>query len=152
MKCPHCGEDNNRVVNSRASNNNNAIRRRRECNDCGKRFTTYETIVEILPRIKKKDGRREEFDRSKLEKGIKKALEKRPISSEKLEEIIDKIERKLYKVEDKEVHSKYIGELIMEQLKELDPVAYVRFASVYREFKDAADFMEELKHFLENQK
>ncbi len=152
MKCPHCGKDNNRVVNSRASNNNNAIRRRRECNNCGKRFTTYETIVEILPRIKKKDGRREEFDRSKLEKGIKKALEKRPISADKIEEIIDKIERKLYKVEDKEVHSKYIGELVMEQLKELDPVAYVRFASVYREFKDATDFMEELKHFMENQK
>ncbi|TYB31939.1 MAG: transcriptional repressor NrdR [Candidatus Mcinerneyibacterium aminivorans] len=152
MKCPHCGKDNNRVVNSRPSNNNNAIRRRRECNECSRRFTTYETIVEILPRIKKKDGRREEFDRSKLEQGIKKALEKRPISSEEIEKVIDRIERKLYKVEDKEVYSKYIGELVMEQLKELDPVAYVRFASVYREFKDATDFMEELKHFLENKK
>src|SRR6056297_1583674 len=151
MKCPHCGKDNNRVVNSRASNNNNAIRRR-ECNNCGKRFTTYETIVEILPRIKKKDGRREEFDRSKLEKGIKKALEKRPISSDKIEELIDQVERELYKVEETEVPSKLIGELVMERLKEIDPVAYVRFASVYREFKDVTEFFSELKHFIENNK
>ncbi|HMA68784.1 MAG TPA: transcriptional regulator NrdR [Candidatus Mcinerneyibacterium sp.] len=152
MKCPHCGHTDNRVVNSRPSNNNNAIRRRRECNNCGKRFTTYETIVEILPRIKKKDGRREEFDRSKLERGIKKAMEKRPISSDKIEELIDQVERKLYKVEETEVSSKLIGELVMERLKEIDPVAYVRFASVYREFKDVTEFFSELKHFIENNK
>jgi|SRR6056297_66994 len=152
MKCPHCGHTDNRVVNSRPSNNNNAIRRRRECNNCGKRFTTYETIVEILPRIKKKDGRREEFDRSKLERGIKKAMEKRPISSDKIEELIDQVERELYKVEETEVPSKLIGELVMERLKEIDPVAYVRFASVYREFKDVTEFFSELKHFIENNK
>ncbi|HPJ70507.1 MAG TPA: transcriptional regulator NrdR [Candidatus Mcinerneyibacteriales bacterium] len=150
MKCPHCGFSDSRVVNSRPAQNDKAIRRRRECLRCGKRFTTYETVVEILPHIIKKDGRREDYDRSKLERGIRKALEKRPISEARVEELIDSIESDLYRVETGEVSSSHIGELVMEKLRELDIVAYVRFASVYREFKDPNDFITELKEYLEN--
>lgn len=150
MKCPHCGFSDSRVVNSRPAQNDKAIRRRRECLRCGKRFTTYETVVEILPHITKKDGRREDYDRSKLERGIRKALEKRPIPEARVEELIDSIESDLYRVEAGEVPSSHIGELVMEKLRLLDIVAYVRFASVYREFKDPRDFITELKEYLEN--
>ncbi len=149
MKCPHCGYPESKVVNSRPANNDTAIRRRRECLSCGKRFTTYETIVEILPLIIKKDGRREEYSRAKLERGIAKALEKRAISHDEINEMINNIEKELYRCEKSEVESTYIGELVMNALRYLDPVAYVRFASVYREFKDVSDFINELKDFLE---
>ncbi|HDS02362.1 MAG TPA: transcriptional repressor NrdR [Firmicutes bacterium] len=150
MKCPHCGFGDSRVVNSRPAQNDKAIRRRRECLQCGKRFTTYETVVEILPHITKKDGRREDYDRSKLERGIRKALEKRPISESEVEGLIDAIESELYRCEAGEVASSAIGERVMEKLRKLDIVAYVRFASVYREFKDPNDFIKELKEYLEN--
>lgn len=152
MKCPHCNYFDSKVINSRSANNENAIRRRRECLQCGKRFTTYETIVESVPLIVKKDGRREDYDRSKLERGIKKAFEKRPVSLQKIEEIIDAIEKALFTSEKNEIQSTYIGELVIVALRDIDPVAYVRFASVYREFKDPSDFLSELKQFIEQKK
>ncbi len=152
MKCPHCNYFDSKVINSRSANNENAIRRRRECLQCGKRFTTYETIVESVPLIVKKDGRREDYDRSKLERGIKKAFEKRPVSLQKIEEIIDGIEKALFTSEKNEIQSTYIGELVIVALRDIDPVAYVRFASVYREFKDPSDFLIELKQFIEQKK
>jgi len=148
MRCSHCGYKEDKVVDSRATQQGSAIRRRRECLKCGKRFTTYEYIEEVSLMAIKKDGRREPFDRKKILSGVMKACEKRPISIEKMEEIVIQVERAIQKKSDREVDSTRIGELVMEKLKCLDDVAYVRFASVYRQFKDVGQFMEELKGIL----
>ena len=148
MRCLHCGYKEDKVVDSRATQQGSAIRRRRECLKCGKRFTTYEYIEEVSLMAIKKDGRREPFDRKKILSGVMKACEKRPISMEKMEEIVIQVERAIQKKSDREVSSTRIGELVMEKLKVLDDVAYVRFASVYRQFKDVGQFMEELKGIL----
>jgi len=152
MKCPYCGYKEDKVVDSRATAEESAIRRRRECLKCGKRFTTYEYIEEISLMVIKKDGRREPFDRKKILAGVVRACEKRPISIEKMEEIITQVERAIQKKSDREVSASRIGELVMEKLKVLDDVAYVRFASVYRQFKDVGQFMEELKDILGKEK
>jgi len=152
MRCPHCGYKEDKVVDSRATQEESAVRRRRECLKCGKRFTTYEYIEEVSLMVIKKDGRREPFDRKKVISGIMKACEKRPISMEKMEEIATSVERAIQKKSDREVSSPRIGELVMEKLKALDDVAYVRFASVYRQFKDVGQFMEELKGILGKEK
>ncbi|MFH0912744.1 MAG: transcriptional regulator NrdR [Candidatus Omnitrophota bacterium] len=152
MKCPYCGYKEDKVVDSRATNEEFAIRRRRECLKCGKRFTTYEYIEEVSMLVIKKDGRRESFDRKKLLSGVIKACEKRPVSMEKMEEIVTQVERAIQKKSDREVPSPKIGELVMEKLKVLDDVAYVRFASVYRQFKDVGQFMVELKDILNKEK
>ena len=152
MKCPYCGQIDNKVIDSRLSKDGTVIRRRRECIDCDRRFTTYEHIEEIPVTIIKKDGRREVFNREKVRQGMKRACEKRNISVETIEDFIDELERDLKEIEDKEIHAAVVGEMIMTKLKELDDVAYVRFASVYREFKDVNDFVEELKTLLSNEK
>ncbi len=152
MKCPFCGELDNRVIDSRLSKDGTVIRRRRECLECGMRFTTYERVEETLPLVIKKDGRREHFDRMKILIGLKKACEKRPISITTLEKVVDKIEHKLLESGEKEIPSSVIGEEVMKELYNLDHVAYVRFASVYRSFKDINQFMDELKDLLERQK
>ena len=152
MKCPFCAHSENKVIDSRISKDGDAIRRRRECLGCGKRFTTYEFVEEVLPMVVKKDGRREPFDRSKIRAGIKKACEKRPISTDVIETVVDKVERSCQEFQDKEIPSSAIGEEIMRELQSLDGVAYVRFASVYREFRDVTDFVEELKDFLRTRK
>lgn len=149
MRCPFCKADNDKVVDSRGSEGGTAIRRRRECLDCGRRYTTYERIEEIPLRVIKKDGAREPFDRRKIFEGMSKACEKRPVSTEKLDEIVGEIERRLADIADREVTSRQIGELVMGRLRELDQVAYVRFASVYRAFKDINQFLEELRPLLE---
>ena len=148
MKCPFCGEIDNKVIDSRLSKDGNVIRRRRECLVCTRRFTTYEHIEEIPIMIIKKDGRREEFSREKLRTGIQKACEKRNISINVIEEFIDELERDLRETGEKEIMSNILGEKVMMKLHELDDVAYVRFASVYREFKDVNDFVSELKSLL----
>lgn len=148
MKCPYCGHSEDKVVDSRASSGTNSIRRRRECLKCQKRFTTYEHIEAISLMVIKKDGQRQPFDRNKLLSGILKACEKRPISVTKLEHLVDSLERLLQKKHNKEVRSSQIGEMVMRKLHEIDAVAYVRFASVYREFKDVTEFMKELKGIL----
>ena len=149
MKCPFCGMDNTRVIDSRPADDNASIRRRRQCDECGKRFTTYEK-VEIIPlTVIKKDRSREPYDRSKIMAGVLRACHKRPIPVEKIEETVNKIENDIFNLEYKEIESKVIGEIVMERLKSLEQVAYVRFASVYREFKDVNTFMDELKTFLE---
>lgn len=145
MKCPFCGHTDDKVIDSRASSEGNAVRRRRECLKCGKRFTTYEVVEEMALLVVKKDGRRQPFDRKKIQAGIQKACEKRPISSEKIEELVGSIEREIYKKFDREVLSRDVGALVMDKLSQLDEVAYVRFASVYRQFKDVNQFMAELK-------
>jgi len=152
MKCPFCTEHENKVIDSRLSRDGQVIRRRRECLECGRRFTTYERIEEVLPLIIKKDGRREPFDRMKIIIGLKKACEKRPVSITTLEGVADKIEARIQESGEKEIQSSMVGEAIMDELFELDHVAYVRFASVYRSFKDAHQFMEELKDMLQRQK
>jgi transcriptional repressor NrdR len=152
MKCPFCDYKEDKVVDSRATAEESAIRRRRECLKCGKRFTTYEYIEEVSLMVIKKDGRRESFDRKKVLSGIIKACEKRPVSMEKMEEILVLVERAIQKKSDREVSSSRIGELVMEKLKLLDDVAYVRFASVYRQFKDVGQFMVELKDILNKEK
>lgn len=152
MKCPYCGFKEDKVVDSRATAEESAVRRRRECLKCGKRFTTYEYIEEVSLMVVKKDGRREPFDRKKILNGIMKACEKRPISMEKMEEIVTQVERQIQKKSDREVFASKIGELVMEKLKQLDDVAYVRFASVYRQFKDVGQFMVELKDILNREK
>lgn len=152
MHCPYCGYKEDKVVDSRATAEGSAIRRRRECLECGKRFTTYEYIEEVSLMVIKKDGRRESFDRKKILTGIMKACEKRPISLEKMEDIVTQVERTVQKKSDREVSSSKIGELVMEKLKQLDDVAYVRFASVYRQFKDVGQFMAELKEILEKER
>ncbi len=144
MRCPFCGNLEDRVIDSRTSKEGDAIRRRRECLACKKRFTSYERVEDILPLVIKKDGRREPFERNKILNGLKKACEKRPIGIETLEGMVDDIERKLINLGVKEIPSTWIGEDIMERLKNLDKVAYVRFASVYRQFKDIDDLMKEV--------
>lgn len=148
MKCPFCGDLEDKVIDSRISTEGDTIRRRRECLKCQKRFTTYERLEEIPLMVIKKDGRREPFDRKKLLAGILKACEKRPIPMEKIEGMVDEIERTLQRNYEKEVSSTDIGELVMKQLHKLDEVAYVRFASVYRQFKDITQFMSELSTLL----
>jgi transcriptional repressor NrdR len=145
MKCPFCANMENKVIDSRISKDGYAIRRRRECLSCTKRFTTYESIEEILPVIVKKDGRREFFDRSKILSGIKKACEKRPVSTEIIESVVDKIEQACQELQVREIPSSIIGEKVMAELHDLDEVAYVRFASVYRQFRDVNEFLEELE-------
>ena len=148
MKCPFCAHEEDKVVDSRSSSDGVAIRRRRECLSCGKRFTTYEHLEEQPLMVIKKDGRREPFDRHKLLGGLVKACEKRPVSMESLEQLVDELERELSQQFEREVSSREIGERVMKKLHILDPVAYVRFASVYREFKDVESFMRELKDLL----
>ena len=145
MKCPFCNHENTRVIDSRPAEENNSIRRRRVCDECGKRFTTYEKVETIPLIIIKKDNNRETYDRSKIEAGVLRACHKRPISANQIEKLVDEVETEIFKMEDKEISSQMIGEYVMEKLKELDAVAYVRFASVYREFKDINTFMDELK-------
>lgn len=152
MKCPFCGFKEDKVVDSRATAEESAVRRRRECLKCGKRFTTYEYIEEVSLLVIKKDSRREPFDRKKVLAGIIRACEKRPVSVEKMEDIVTQVERSIQKKSDREVLSSRIGELVMERLKLIDDVAYVRFASVYRQFKDVGQFMVELKDILEREK
>ena len=151
MKCPFCGEIDNKVIDSRLSKNASVIRRRRECLMCNRRFTTYEQIEEIPIMIVKKDDRREVFNRDKVRSGMKRACEKRNISMVVIEEFIDELERDLREIGEKEIQANIIGEKIMEKLHDLDDVAYVRFASVYREFKDVNDFVSELKSLLSKQ-
>ncbi len=152
MKCPYCGNDNTRVVDSRPVDDNMAIRRRRLCDSCGKRFTSYEKAETIPLRVVKKDQMREEFDRSKIEAGILRACHKRPISAEQIESVVDQIEKDVYNKEAREIDSAEIGEIVMRYLKDLDAVAYVRFASVYREFKDVDTFMKELERLMKADK
>ena len=148
MKCPFCGFIEDKVIDSRSSNEDKSVRRRRECMKCKRRFTTYEYIEEVPLMVIKKDGRREAFDRNKIISGILKACEKRPVSMEKVEAVVDKVEKELQKSFDKEVKAQVVGELVMDYLHKLDEVAYVRFASVYRQFKDINHFMKELKDLL----
>jgi len=148
MRCPYCGKENTKVVDSRPADDNTAIRRRRLCDSCGKRFTSYEK-VEIVPlMVVKKDMNREQFDRNKLEAGIVRACHKRPVPAKAISELVNSVENELYNMGEREIPSSVIGEKVMIRMKELDPVAYVRFASVYREFKDVETFMDELKKFL----
>ena len=148
MKCPFCSFNEDKVIDSRSSNEDRSVRRRRECIKCKRRFTTYEYIEEVPLMVIKKDGRREAFDRNKIVTGILKASEKRPVSVEKVEAVVDRVEKELQKSFDKEVKAQVVGELVMEHLHKLDEVAYVRFASVYRQFKDINQFMKELKDLL----
>jgi len=150
MKCPFCSNGENKVIDSRISKEGNAIRRRRECLSCGKRFTTYEYVEEVLPVVVKKDGRREPFERDKIRSGIKKACEKRPISMDRIDVVVDRVEQACQEAQQKEISTAEIGEKVMEELHRLDEVAYVRFASVYRRFKDAGDFLEELNAFIKS--
>ncbi|MFN8626342.1 MAG: transcriptional regulator NrdR [Candidatus Binatia bacterium] len=152
MKCPFCHDLENRVIDSRLGKDGDVIRRRRECGHCKRRFTTYERIEEMLPMVVKKDGRREVFDRQKIVSGLKKACEKRPVSIGAIEETADRIEQALQERGDKEVPSSGIGEAVMRELHTLDKVAYVRFASVYRSFKDVGEFMRELEELIEERR
>ncbi len=152
MKCPFCGDTNNKVIDSRLSKDGNVIRRRRECLDCTRRFTTYEHIEEIPVMIIKKDGRRELFNREKVRAGMYRACEKREISMHDIDQFVEELERDLRETGEKEIPSREIGEKVMIKLHDLDAVAYVRFASVYREFKDVNDFFAELKGLLSNNK
>jgi len=148
MKCPFCGQEKDRVVDSRPSQDGRSVRRRRECESCGKRFTTYEYIEEVPLTVIKNDGRREPFNRQKLQRGIELACKKRPISAEKIASMVDEIEEELQSLSKTEITSKQVGETVMKKLKDLDEVAYVRFASVYHKFKDINEFMNELKNLL----
>ena len=145
MKCPFCNHENTRVIDSRPAEDNNSIRRRRVCDECGKRFTTYEKIETIPLIIIKKDNNREAYDRSKIEAGVLRACHKRPVSAAQINQLIDEVETEIFNMEAKEISSEVIGELVMNKLKDLEEVAYIRFASVYREFKDINTFMDELK-------
>jgi transcriptional repressor NrdR len=148
MKCPFCGHAENKVIDSRISKDGKAVRRRRECLNCTKRFTTYEYVEDVLPMVVKKDGRREQFDRQKILNGIKKACEKRPISMESIDKLVENVEQTCQEMQIEEISSTIIGEKIMNELKAFDGVAYVRFASVYRQFRDVGEFMSELKDLL----
>lgn len=148
MKCPYCGHENTRVIDSRPAEDNNSIRRRRVCDECDKRFTTYEKVETIPLIIIKKDNNRETYDRSKIEAGVLRACHKRPISATQINQLVDEVETEIFNKEEKEISSQVIGELVMDKLKDLEAVAYVRFASVYREFKDINTFMDELKNVL----
>ena len=148
MKCPFCGEENTKVIDSRPAEENNSIRRRRQCEVCGKRFTTYEKVETIPLTVIKKDNTREQYDRRKVENGVVRACYKRPVATADIQKVVDRIETKVFSMEEKEIPSSAIGEAVMDELKILDEVAYVRFASVYREFKDVSTFMDELKKIL----
>lgn len=148
MKCPYCGAENTKVIDSRPAEDNNAIRRRRQCEDCKKRFTTYEKVESIPIIVIKKGNIREQYDRSKIEAGILRSCHKRPVSYDQIVSTVEDIENSIFNMEQKEISSTVIGELVMDKLKELDQVAYVRFASVYREFKDVNTFMDELTKLL----
>ena len=150
MKCPCCGHENTRVIDSRPAEENNSIRRRRVCDECDKRFTTYEKVETIPLIIIKKDDNRETYDRSKIEAGVLRACHKRPISANRINQLVDEVETEIFNMEEKEIPSQVVGEIVMNKLKDLEAVAYVRFASVYREFKDINTFMDELKKVLEN--
>ena len=150
MKCPYCSSDTTRVIDSRPVDENTSIRRRRLCDECGKRFTTYEKVETIPLIVIKKDNNREQYDRSKIEAGILPACHKRPISVEQIGQLVDAVETEVFNREEKEVKSAQIGEIVMDKLKDIEAVAYVRFASVYREFKDVNTFMNELKKILDN--
>lgn len=152
MNCPYCGHPEDKVVDSRSSSENDFTRRRRECLKCQRRFTTYEHIEDIPLMVVKKNGERQQFDRNKIMAGLLKACEKRPVSASKVESLLDSVERVLLRRHDKEVKSSQIGELIMKKLHSIDQVAYVRFASVYREFKDISEFMKELKDILKRER
>ena len=149
MKCPFCNHENTRVIDSRPAEDNNSIRRRRVCDECGKRFTTYEKIETIPLIIIKKDDNREAKKKKKIEAGVLRACHKRPVSAQAITGVIDEVENEIFNMEEKEIASQVIGELVMNKLKDLDAVAYVRFASVYREFKDVNTFMDELKKVLQ---
>ena len=149
MKCPFCGHENTRVIDSRPADDNNSIRRRRVCDECDKRFTTYEKVETIPLIVIKKDNNREPYDRTKIEKGVLIACRKRPVSAAQISKIVDEIETEIFSLEEKEIPSAKVGEIVMEHLETVDPVAYVRFASVYREFKDVNTFMDELKRVLD---
>ena len=148
MKCPFCGNEEDKVIDSRTSQEGRSVRRRRECEKCGKRFTTYEYVENVSLNVVKNDGRREDFDRQKLQRGIELACNKRPISLKKIASLVDEIEEELQGLSKKEITSKEIGELVMKKLKDLDEVAYVRFASVYHKFKDINEFLAELQGLL----
>ncbi len=150
MKCPFCGHENTRVIDSRPAEENNSIRRRRVCDECDKRFTTYEKVETIPLIIIKKDDNRETYDRSKIEAGVMRACHKRPISANQINRLVEEVETEIFNMEEKEISSQVVGEIVMNKLKNLEAVAYVRFASVYREFKDINTFMDELKKVLEN--
>lgn len=150
MKCPFCNKENTRVIDSRPADDNCSIRRRRLCDECHKRFTTYEKVETIPLIVIKKDNNREQYDRSKIEAGVLRACHKRPISINQINKLIDDVETEIFNREEKEVESTVIGEIVMDKLKDLEAVAYVRFASVYREFKDVNTFMDELKKILNN--
>jgi transcriptional repressor NrdR len=145
MKCPFCGSLKDKVTDSRSTKEDTEIRRRRECEDCGGRYTTYERIEEVMPIVKKKNGEREPFDRNKIKKGLLISCQKRPVSAEVIDQIIEKVEKAVQSYEKKEIDSSVIGNLVMQQLKTVDKVAYIRFASVYKEFRDAIDFIAEAK-------
>lgn len=149
MKCPYCGMENTRVIDSRPSDDNSSIRRRRLCDSCDKRFTTYEKVETIPLMVVKKDDNREAYDRSKIEAGIVRSCHKRPVSINQINQIVDEVESQIFAMEEPEISTNQIGEMVMQKLKATDAVAYVRFASVYREFKDVNTFMDELKKFLE---
>jgi transcriptional repressor NrdR len=145
MRCPHCGHLEDRVVDSRDAQEGLATRRRRECLGCGRRFTTYERVEDVVPQVVKKDGRREAFDRRKIVEGLLRACQKRPVSREQIDALVSAVERRVQELGEREVASHVLGEAVMERLRELDPVAYVRFASVYRAFADVGEFMSELE-------
>ena len=150
MKCPFCGHDNTRVIDSRPAEDNNSIRRRRVCDECDKRFTTYEKIETIPLIIIKKDDNRETYDRSKIEAGVLRACHKRPVSAGQIDKLVEEVETEIFNMEEREISTQDIGEMVMNKLKDMDAVAYVRFASVYREFKDINTFMDELKKVLDS--
>jgi transcriptional repressor NrdR len=152
MRCPFCGEPEDRVVDSRVNRDGLMIRRRRECLGCQRRYTTYERVEEMLPVVVKKDGRREPFDRGKILQGLKKACEKRPVAVAALEDMADRVEKRVQELGEAEVSSRVIGEEVMAQLHHVDQVAYVRFASVYREFKDVTQFLDELTTLLKHER
>ena len=149
MRCPYCGSENSRVVDSRPAEDGSSIRRRRSCDVCGKRFTTYEKVETIPLTVIIKDNTREQYDRRKVENGVVRACYKRQVATADIQKVVDRIETKVFSLEEKEIPSSVIGEAVMDELKALDEVAYVRFASVYREFKDVSTFMDELKKILE---
>ena len=150
MKCPDCSGMENKVIDSRLNKEGNVIRRRRECLSCSGRFTTYEKVERSLPLLVKKDGRREEFDRDKIISGVRKACQKRPVSIKNIEDLVDRVDQYLQELGEKEVHAVKVGEKVISEIYNLDDVAYVRFASVYRSFKDVNEFMVELKEVLKN--
>lgn len=149
MKCPFCSKENTRVIDSRPAEDSSAIRRRRQCDECGKRFTTYEKVESIPLIVIKKDNIREAYDRSKIEAGVLRSCHKRPVSVSQINTLVDEIETAIFNLEEKEISSNTIGEIVMDKMKNFDSVAYVRFASVYREFKDVNTFMDEIKKILD---